>query len=79
MNVVMLVVVASVAALGKVLTIVLRLFVHCIILAPMRVLVVRILGLITRRDHLSHLQGLKDQRVVASIITGAPFVYATRI
>jgi hypothetical protein len=78
MNVVMLVVVASVAALGKVLTIVLRLFVHCIILAPMRVLVVRILGLIIRRD-LSHLQGLKDQRVVASIITGAPFVYATRI
>ena len=78
MNVVILVVVASVAALGKVLTIVLRLFVHCIILAPMRVLVVRILGLIIRRD-LSHLQGLKDQRVVASIITGAPFVYATRI
>jgi len=74
----MLVVVASVAGLGKVLTIIIRLFVHFIILEPMRLLVVRILGLITRSD-LSHLQGLQDQRVVASIITGAPFVYAARI
>ena len=74
----MLVVVAPVTGLGKVRAIVLRLFIHCLILAPMRILVVRVLDLITRRD-LSHLQGLQDQRVVAGIITGAPFVYAARI
>jgi hypothetical protein len=73
-----LVVVASVAGLGKVLAIVLRLFIHCLIMEPMMVLVVRVLGLITWRD-LSHLQRLQDQRIVASVITGAPFVDAARI
>ena len=73
----MLIKVASIACLGQVLAFILRLFIHSTFLVAMKILV-RMLGLISRRD-LSHLQRLKDQRIVASIVAGPPFVDAARI
>jgi hypothetical protein len=77
MQLILLILVASIACLGQVLTFILRLFIHSTFLVAMKSLV-HILGLISRRD-LSHLQGLKYQRVVACIVTGPPFVDAARI
>jgi len=77
MQLIFLILVASIAGLGQVLTVILRLFIHSTFLVAMKSLI-HILGLISRRD-LSHLQGLKDQRVVASIVTSPPFVDAARI